>query len=86
MITYSIENSISIDGLPEDIIYDGNFLWVTVPHSDLSFSSGSKIMKIDIHSNRVGDELDVGDGVELPALQVGVSHDLLVHVATPDAV
>jgi len=62
LITYSIENSISIDGLPEDIIYDGNFLWVTVPHSDLSFSSGSKIMKIDIHSNSVVDELDVGYG------------------------
>ena len=47
LFNYSIEASIPVNGLPEDIEFDGEYLWVTIPHSDSYFSTGSTVCKID---------------------------------------
>ena len=39
----TIEESIPVNGLPEDIIFDGQYLWIAIPHSDLYFNSGNTI-------------------------------------------
>lgn len=62
LFTYSIEASIPINGLPEDIEYDGEYLWVTIPHSDSYFSTGNTVSKIDIESNSIVETIEVGDG------------------------
>jgi len=62
LFNYTFEESIPINGLPEDIAFDGEYLWVTVPHSDFYFNTGSKIEKIDITSNSVVDIIEVGSG------------------------
>ena len=66
--TYALESSISVNGLPEDIEYDGEYLWVTVPHSDFYFSTGSTLCKIDPGSNSLVDVIDVGNGPQQVAL------------------
>ena len=62
LFTYGIESSISVSGLPEDIEYDGNYLWVTIPHADSYFSTGSTICKIDPSLNQLIETYEVGDG------------------------
>ena len=62
LYTYVIESSISVNGLPEDIEYDGEYLWVTIPHSDFYFSTGSTLCKIDPDSNSLVEVIDVGNG------------------------
>ena len=62
LFTYSFESSISVNGLPEDIDFDGEYLWVTLPHSDLSFSPGNNVLKIDINTNSIVETIDVGFG------------------------
>ena len=46
LFTYDIEESIPVNGLPEDIDFDGQYLWVTIPHSDASFNTGNTVCKI----------------------------------------
>ena len=48
--------------MPEDIEFDGEYMWVTIPHSDLFFSTGSSVLKIDINSNSVIETIEVGYG------------------------
>tara|TARA_B100000029_G_scaffold138512_1_gene133475 strand:- start:1364 stop:2383 length:1020 start_codon:yes stop_codon:yes gene_type:complete len=62
LFTYAIEASIPIDGLPEDIEFDGQYLWVTIPHSDSYFTAGNTVCKIDINSNTIIETIDVGSG------------------------
>jgi len=64
LFTYSFESSIPVNGLPEDIEIDpsGNHLWVTVPHSDLYYSTGNEVLKIDINTNSIVETIDVGPG------------------------
>ncbi len=64
LFTYSFESSIPVNGLPEDIKIDpaGNHLWVTVPHSDLYYSTGNEVLKIDINTNSIVETIDVGPG------------------------
>ena len=62
LFNYTFEPSISVDGLPEDIDYDGQYLWVTVPHSDLNFNTGNTVSKIDINTNSIVETFEVGDG------------------------
>ena len=62
LFTYAIESSIPINGLPEDIEFDGQYLWVTVPHSDAYFSTGNSIVKIDVASNTIIETIEVGQG------------------------
>jgi len=62
LFSYNIEASIPIDGLPEDINFDGQNLWVTIPHNDSYLSPGSTVAKIDIESNSVVEVIEVGYG------------------------
>ena len=58
----TIEASIPINGLPEDIGFDGEYLWVTVPHSDANFSTGNTVCKIDPISSTLVETIVVGYG------------------------
>lgn len=71
LFNYVIEESIAINGLPEDIEFDGEYLWVTVPHSDEFFSTGNIVCKIDIASNTIIETIDVGPGPQQIALDNG---------------
>ena len=62
LINYTIETSIPVNGLPEDIKFDGQYLWVTIPHSDSYFSTGNTVCKIDPNTNLVIETIEVGDG------------------------
>ena len=61
--TYSIESSISVDGLPEDIVSDGYFLWVSIPMLS-DFTTNSKVVKVDILTEQIIEEFEVGSGPE----------------------
>ena len=71
LFNYVIEESIPINGLPEDIAFDGQHLWVTVPHSDAYFSTGNIVCKIDIESNSIIETIDVGAGPQQIAFDNG---------------
>ena len=64
LFTYSFESPIMVNGLPEDIEIEpsGNYLWVTVPHSDLYFSTGNNVLKIDVDTNSIVETIDAGPG------------------------
>ena len=61
LFNYVVESSIPINGLPEDIMFDGTDLWVTVTMNP-DWSSASSISRIDINSNSVVETIEVGDG------------------------
>ena len=61
LFNYAIEASIPIQGLPEDIMFDGTDLWVTVTMNS-DWSSASSISRIDMNSNSVVETIEVGDG------------------------
>lgn len=71
MFSYVIEESISVNGLPEDIVFDGQYLWVTMPHSDAYFSTGNSVAKIDVASNTVIETIEVGQGPQQIAIDNG---------------
>ena len=59
--TYEITNSIAVNGLPEDIIFDGNNIWVSITlNSD--WSDGNTVLKIDPISNTIIETFEVGNG------------------------
>ena len=62
LYNYVIETSIPIEGLPENLYYYNDYLWVTVPHSDAYFSTGNTVCKIDINSNSLMEVIDVDSG------------------------
>ena len=65
LITYQIEKNIILDGLPEDIVSDGNSLWVSIPNLNLHDQNlGSQVVEIDIDLFEVVDTFDVGLGPE----------------------
>ena len=57
----SISDTISINGMPEDIIYDDENLYVSVPMNS-DWSTNDDILKIDISSQAVIDTFDVVAG------------------------
>ena len=71
LFSYIIEESISVNGLPEDIEFDGQYLWVTIPHSDAYFSTGNSVAKIDVSSNTVVETIEVGQGPQQIAIENG---------------
>jgi hypothetical protein len=71
LFSYVIEESISVNGLPEDIEFDGQYLWVTIPHSDAYFSTGNSVAKIDVSSNTVVETIEVGQGPQQIAIENG---------------
>ena len=82
LFNYVIESSISVNGLPEDIEYDGQYLWVTLPHSDSSFGTGNSVCKIDPTSNIVVETIEVGNGPQQIAFDSG---DVLISRTYYDA-
>tara|TARA_B100001250_G_scaffold414011_1_gene450226 strand:+ start:488 stop:1492 length:1005 start_codon:yes stop_codon:yes gene_type:complete len=61
--TFSIEDSIKIDGLPEDIITDGNSLWITIPSIELYDPGyGTSVIQIDPQSKNIMETFEVGNG------------------------
>lgn len=57
---YEIINTIPVDGLPEDIISDGNNLWVSIIMNE-DWSDGNKVLKINPLTGNLT-EFDVGFG------------------------
>ena len=57
--TYSIENSIPVDGLPESIISDGQNLYVGIIMNK-DYSDASNVLKISPSSNQILEIFDVG--------------------------
>ena len=56
------ESTISINGRPENIIYDGTYIWVSIPEiSQWDGNQGTKVAKIDPGTNQV-EYLEVGRG------------------------
>ena len=82
LFNYVIESSISVNGLPEDIEYDGQYLWVTLPHSDSYFNTGNSVCKIDPTSNTVVETIEVGNGPQQIAFDSG---DVLISRTYYDA-
>ena len=61
LFNYSIETSISVDGLPESIVSDGSYLWVGIMMNE-DYSSASSVVKIDMNTNSVVETYEVGLG------------------------
>ena len=63
LTTFSIEESISIDGVPEDIITDGKDLWVSVPSIDIYDQGyGTSVVKINPITKAIEEYYEVGNG------------------------
>ena len=57
------ESTISINGRPEDIIFDGTYIWVSIPEiSKWDGNQGTEVAKIDPSTNEVIEYLEVGRG------------------------
>jgi len=57
------ESTISINGRPEDIIYDGTYIWVSIPElSKWDKNQGTKVAQIDPNTNLLIDYIEVGRG------------------------
>ena len=61
LFNYSIEASISVNGLPESIVSDGSYLWVGIMMNE-DYSSASSVVKIDINTNLIIETYEVGLG------------------------
>lgn len=58
--TFEITNSISVNGLPEDIIFDGEYIWVSIT-ANADWSNGSTVIKLNPTDNTMT-EFEVGYG------------------------
>ena len=57
------ESTISIDGRPENIIYDGTYIWVSIPElSESDGNQGTKVAQIDPNTKLLIDYIEVGKG------------------------
>ena len=61
LFNYNIETSIPVNGLPEDLMIDGNNLWVTI-NMNADWSAASTVVKIDMSSNTIIETVEVGSG------------------------
>ena len=63
LFTYVIEDFITLEGLPEDIITDGEFLYASIPNLvKYDPGNGSSVVKIDPSSNQIIETFEVGRG------------------------
>ncbi len=60
--TYVISSFTTLTNVPEDIVSDGNFLYVSTPHQELYDNQGSLVVKIDLFDGSVVESYDVGLG------------------------
>ena len=58
--TLEITNSIAVNGLPEDIIYDGENIWVSIT-LNADWSDGNTVIKLNPNDNMIT-EYEVGSG------------------------
>ena len=61
LFNYNIETTIPVNGLPEDLMIDGNDLWVTI-NMNADWSAASTVIKIDMSSNTITETVEVGPG------------------------
>jgi len=73
LFNYTIKTFTSLPNVPEDIVTDGVFLWVSTPHQELYDSQGSLVIKIDISNGSIVETYEVGLGPE----QLYLDGDLL---------
>ena len=71
LFNYTIEASIPVQGLPEDIKFDGEHLWVTIPHTGLDFGTANTVAKLDPNTNTLTQVYEVGDGPQEIAFNNG---------------
>ena len=65
LFNYSFTESIPLSGLPEDIVTDGNNIWVSIPQLELyDQNSGSSVVKISAVDNSIIESYEVGRGPE----------------------
>ena len=62
--TYVISLFTTLTNVPEDIVSDGNFLYVSTPHQELYDNQGSLVVKIDLFDGSVVESFEVGLGPE----------------------
>ena len=63
LLTYAIESSIPFNGLPEDIVTDGTYLFVSIPNLELyDTNNGTHVVKIDAVSEQIIETFEVGRG------------------------
>tara|TARA_B100000579_G_scaffold140683_1_gene114311 strand:- start:289 stop:1557 length:1269 start_codon:yes stop_codon:yes gene_type:complete len=58
--TFEITNSIPVNGLPEDIIFDGEYIWVSIT-ANADWTDGSTVIKLNPADNIIA-EYEVGYG------------------------
>ena len=58
--SFEIIGEIPVDGLPEDIVSDGNYIWVTI-NMNSDWSDGNKVLKINTENSEI-EEYIVGAG------------------------
>jgi hypothetical protein len=61
LITYSLEDSIKVEGKPESIEVDGQNLWVGIQMNN-DYSDGNKLLKINTSSNSIIGSYEIGKG------------------------
>ena len=61
---YNISSFSALSNVPEDIVSDGSFLYVSTPHQELYDNQGSLIVKIDLSDGRIVESFEVGLGPE----------------------
>ena len=64
LYNYNLDTFVSLEYVPEDIVTDGNFLFVSAPHQELYDNQGSKVIKIDLSDGSVIETYEVGLGPE----------------------
>ena len=65
LFNYSVTESIPLSGLPEDIVTDGDNIWVSIPQLELyDQNSGSSVVKISATNNNIIESYEVGRGPE----------------------
>ena len=74
LYNYTISSFSTLPNVPEDIVTDGNYLYVSTPHQELYDSQGSSVMKIDITDGNIVDTYEVGLGPEQLYLDGNLLH------------
>lgn len=65
LVTFSIISSISLDGIPEDIVSKDEYLYVSIPQLELyDTNNGSTVVQINIDTEEITNTYEVGRGPE----------------------
>ena len=65
LVTFSIISSISLDGIPEDIVSKDEYLYVSIPQLELyDTNNGSTVVQININTEEITNTYEVGRGPE----------------------